>query len=466
MRSHLQQLLTATAIVCAGCQEAPARPQVELFIDVDMPVPAQIGEALSTDAMVDSLRIEVLDADLSVKDSRTFSISSLEVLPLSFGIPTELFEGGHALVRIRAYRAAFATPGELEESPVLDPIAEVTVDRLVDVSLPAEGVGTAAVTLHGDCIGTRITLPIGDAPGFTCLDGEHLHAAATEGIDATAPVATSAGTWARARRVACRADAPEGTVCIPGGLMVFGDPAFQNVGEYDLASLPLRVVQVDPFFLDLSEVTVGDMRALIADGYDGPLPYAPEPDDPSKADCTWESPAGALPVNCIDVGVGDAVCAARGGKIPSEVRWEYAARGHGARLLYSWGSSPPACCSASIGRGQNLDCEAEQGIEAVRSHPGSVDCLGDVSPDGIYDLGGSVSELVLDSVSSLADACWEPLEGGPAILVNPICKSATGRVARGGAWGFAFADAPLPVRRTFLEDDPYYGFRCAYEDVP
>ncbi len=455
-------LLTCALVV--SCEEAPPRPEVVLYVDTDMPLPSQVGETTSGDATIDTLRIEVFDDQLRLVDNRVLSLAGADELPLSFGIPSDVVEGDTVLVRVRGFRALFSTPGQQAGRPVLDPRPEVTVDRLVSVRLSDEGLTRAAVTLHGDCIGIAATFGGGGVPGRTCVDGDRLDVPVTDALDTELPRSSRAGTWARSIAKDCEQASPAGSRCIPGGLTVLGDPLFLARNELDYDAVPLRVVELSPFHLGETEVTVGQLRALMVGQYQGPMPLSPAEADSA---CSWDpSSADAAPLNCVDYEAADAICAALGGKVPTEAQWEHAARGRGQRRLYPWGDTPPACCSASLGRVDGGGCEGH-GLELVGSHVGSSECPGDVSRDGVLDLAGSVSELVRDSIATSFEAeCWLPPGGGSQILRDPICEGPTTRVARGAGWGFAFGDAPLPIRRAFFEAVPSHGFRCAFEDAP
>jgi formylglycine-generating enzyme required for sulfatase activity len=458
----------AGGMLLAGCADAASRPQVLLYLDLDLPVNSQIGSAVSADAAIDTLRVEIFDSTRRLLDDRTLFVRSTADLPLSIGVPSEVGADGRVLVRIRAYQALFATFGEQAGAPALDPMPEVTVDRLVTLALPTEGTEIRSVTLHGDCMGLPAHFGILGQPDRTCIDAEHMDATSGEGI-APAPAGPSvAGIWSLAAVRPCDAEAPTGVRCIPGGLTILGEPSSGGEDvEYD--TVPLRVVVLDPFYLDETEVTVGQLRALEAQGYAGPWPEAPVPNDPNSGFCTWDPGSDVdLPLNCFAPETADAICTAKHGAVPSEAQWEHAARGRGQRRIYPWGNRTPDCCAASIARALGGGCPIS-GPESVGSHAPGAQCAGrrstsafsDTSRDGVLDMAGSVSELVRDSVARFDDPCWAS-PGASAILDNPVCFSGTDRMARGGAFAMPFADAAVFLRRPFVASDSLYGFRCAY----
>jgi formylglycine-generating enzyme required for sulfatase activity len=178
--------------------------------------------------------------------------------------------------------------------------------------------------------------------------------------------------------------------------------------------------------------------------------------------CTW-APGGesdTLPLSCIAWQEALAVCTALGGSLPSEARWEHAARGRGRGSRFVWGDQAGTCCAASILRDQDA-CGA--GIEPVGSHVDADGSCGlaDMSRDGVLDLNGSLSEHTLDANLPYDHACW----GGSGLRVEPRCDDPSGvRVTRGGNWGSGFAAAQLAAR-PFRFDENAVGLRCAYPGV-
>jgi hypothetical protein len=143
--------------------------------------------------------------------------------------------------------------------------------------------------------------------------------------------------------------------------------------------------------------------------------------DPEQAD---------RPASCITWHGASEYCRARGRRLPLEPEWELAARGPQGRL-YPWGAREPRQDGVTFGlRG------------SVAAHPRDVGTSRqDISPDGVRDLGGNVSEWVEDDRDT----------GGVKTI-------------RGGSWASReAAQVRGAVRKRVPADtaEPEIGFRCA-----
>ncbi len=483
-------LATGVAGEPACSNTAPPRPEIVLYVDTDAHVVGELSTRpeVSPDAAIDTLRIEVFDDQNREVDERTFVVADSASWPISFGIEPSAALGQEVRVRVRAFRALFATSTLSDGgAATLEAPSEVTLDRLVALSLPAS-LSRVRVTLRTDCMGT----PSSFGPLLqTCLDGSHPAADPHEGIDAldTPPTASSVGTWATAISVPCKTAPAAGQVCVPGGFFILGDLAAAGNGETDqYETVPLRPVVLSPFVLDRDEMTVGSYRAVAANGgFTGTMPTPGDPTDPNHMYCTWGalgSTSEALPLNCILYATAQQVCTLLGGQLPTEAQWEFAARGRGERRDYPWGDALPLCCSASLGRagppGAYTPTCPEKGLEPVGSHPVAATCLssvpgeasmatGDVTRDGIRDMAGSLSEMLADDLQSFSSPCWT----SAAILRDPTCHvadpSAATPVVRGSCFDAGLATAYLAFRNALgpmTNSNDTLGFRCAYADGP
>jgi formylglycine-generating enzyme required for sulfatase activity len=456
------------AILAACSNEAPPRPQILLAIDTDAPLVGQIADRpeLSGDAAIDTVRVDMLELENRPPyDLRDLVVPEPALWPVTFGIRAPDPPLGRSVrVRIRAFRGRFARRGTLGEKTTLEPPPEVTIERVVDLDLPATGVKKVRVHLSADCFGAPSSF-VGDP--ITCIDGARTSGGARDGLEIVEAIApTRAGTWPRAFEEPCRTTPAEGRACIPGGFLMMGDVDFGGIANFVIFdSVPLRPARISAFHMDVTEFTVERMRALTRRGFIHDL-------DTRRAEpfCTWRGPDDPsndrYPINCLSWDTARRACEAEGGTLPSEAQWEHAARGRGKRYLYPWGDQSAECCTASISRQgftNAVECDGT-GPEPVQSHPPRSLCqgLGDVSRDGVFDLAGSVSEAVLDHAAELTSTCWRYR----GVALDPVCveDQRPARSMRGANWSNGLATGAAPLRRVMTLPSPGAGFRCVYPE--
>lgn len=194
--------------------------------------------------------------------------------------------------------------------------------------------------------------------------------------------------------------------------------------------------RVGAFEIDALEVTE-DVYAACADvGACAKVPLSGEPGRPVTG--ITESEAGA-------------VCRFRGGRLPTEDEWTWAAGGAGARR-YPWGDTGAVCRRAAWGL-QDGPCGSHAtGPEIAGSHPDGA------SPEGVEDLAGNVAEWV---VTAAADADANAKMSGTTTVA-----SVRDGVVRGGSFRDALATDLRTWRRRVVPRDahlPEIGARCAYD---
>jgi formylglycine-generating enzyme required for sulfatase activity len=156
-------------------------------------------------------------------------------------------------------------------------------------------------------------------------------------------------------------------------------------------------------------------------------------------------------MNCVSWYEAFAFCAWDEARIPTEVEWEYAAKGGAQNRLYPWGDTTPTADFAVYGcLGAGTSACAFEDILVVGSKPNG---------DGRFgqsDLAGSVREWVLDWMSpTVVDVIGENF----AYLE----ESVSGRVIRSGSWATSYGENQSSNRSVALPTarNNRHGFRCA-----
>lgn len=272
------------------------------------------------------------------------------------------------------------------------------------------------------------------APRDTALDASPTDASLadaspTDAMDASPADAMDAGPADVGPTLRC----PAGMVLAPAGEFLMGSNALAF-------ERPIHRVRLSAFCIDVTEVTVAAFRAC-------PLVNCGQPATGSMCNHRGVTGRDTHPVNCVDWSQAAGYCDWSGGRLPSEAQWEYAARGTSGRV-YPWGNT------FEVDRLCMNPLAPLTSTCPVNSYPSGN------SPFGVADMGGNVSEWVLDT--------YAPYTGSVDVAVMDPVVTGTGpqRVMRGSAFN---ADNRFPEelgrasrRGTMLESVGVFqiGFRC------
>jgi formylglycine-generating enzyme required for sulfatase activity len=259
-------------------------------------------------------------------------------------------------------------------------------------------------------------------------------------------------------------------ILVPAGSFHMGSPDSSQDADPD--EHPQHAVTLSSYCIDRTEVTVAAYAACAATGACRPAPEAVNwsaytPEDALRYG-RWcnRSDRPDHPINCIDWELAAAYCAWRGGRLPTEAEWEYAARGSDDRV-YPWGNEAPdvkrlnLCgreCAALAARDLHDEWkpiyDADDGwatTAPVGSYPDGA------SPFGVLDMAGNVWEWT-DDWHGPYPATPQVDPRGPA--------TATSRVSRGAGWASRGPTRARAADRNWLDPksrDCDLGFRCVQD---
>ena len=253
--------------------------------------------------------------------------------------------------------------------------------------------------------------------------------------EADVPLTSESDADIPTREIAHAADGSV-MVLIPAGEFVMGkDGAPPELGES-----PAHRVYLDAFYIDKYEVTNAQyQRFMEATGTPAPDfwtdPMMNEPEQPVVG-VTWHQ--------------AKAYCEWVGKRLPTEAEWEKAARGTDERI-YPWGNH------FDWEYGNFSDDYLEDGhLDGFMGSAPVGHFPTDVSPYGVYDMGGNALEWVAD---------WEDV--GYYLIspkVNPKGPATgTHKILRGGAMDIGPEYSRTVYRNRLMPNltNMAFGFRCA-----
>jgi formylglycine-generating enzyme required for sulfatase activity len=227
------------------------------------------------------------------------------------------------------------------------------------------------------------------------------------------------------------------------------------VRGHDTPGVRREAVTVQPFCMDVTEVTVDAYGACVAaHACTEPDPFV-SADAPSwEPACNWGRPgAGRHPVNCVDWGQATAYCAWAGKRLPTEEEWEWGARSTTEGRTYPWGEQAP---SADRLNACGIECVVwlkgkGGGARLPPMYPAS-DGWPRTAPVGSFPRGATRQGL-----KDMAGNVWEWTSSLPV-------PGSRQRVVRGGGWRYDVATSMRAAERHWdlpSTRDDARGFRCA-----
>lgn len=215
---------------------------------------------------------------------------------------------------------------------------------------------------------------------------------------------------------------------VPGGLFL------QGTDEGATNASPQHTVDVSPFFIDVTEVTLASYKTYIALSKNI---KGRQPEKPLNIDELDET----LPARGLDWGQAKRYAKVHDKDLPTEAEWEKAARGVNG-FQYPWGNSRPIWSAL----------RNQKDISPVQAFKN------DISPFGVYDMAGNTKEWCLDWYAPNA---FESIVKSNRTASDPegpkAANSQREKVLRGNGPGWRITHREGKAMST---RDPMIGFRC------
>ena len=223
---------------------------------------------------------------------------------------------------------------------------------------------------------------------------------------------------------------------IPAGSFEMGD----HFSEGEKDELPVHKVNLDAFYMDTHEVTVGQFKQFINQtGYDWSPPVGDMWDAVARL-----SPGDDYPMVYVNWNDATAYAEWAGKRLPTEAEWEYAARGGVVGQRYPSGDDITRNDANYKGAG------GRDKWDTTTALVGSFEANG----YGLHDMVGNVWEWCQD---------WydENYYSNSPANNPPGPETGSDRVSRGGGWAYDSDYLRLADRYNYPNDRySTYGFRC------
>lgn len=238
------------------------------------------------------------------------------------------------------------------------------------------------------------------------------------------PTAPVARVLPQEAPVASKPSCPEGMNLIPGGTFWVGTER----ATYEHEENPRFQTKLPRFCAGVMEVSAAEYERCQEAGRCTPSSL-------KNHTCNTSAKGrGEHPMNCIDNAQATAVCEFLGGRLPTEIEWEYLARGGSEMRTYPWGEAP---VDGNTCWKSNKSCERGKFTEGAF---------------GLHDVVGNV---------------WEWTESWFAPYPWPAA-SGRHKVYRGGSWSRRFDKWMRASLRNRLDPSgagSHLGVRCV-ADLP